>query len=304
MDELLIGVRAVHFAATAMVVGIFVFTVAVANPSLRSQADAGRALRRRLAMLAGLSLAVAVLSGAVWLLLIAAEIGNEALAESLRSEVAWTVLTQTRFGYVSIARLAIASVLFVFLAAGRWDWVAASAAAAFGGALAWCGHAGASPGLAGDFNVCADAVHLVAAGAWFGGLGPLALLLAAAREANNPAWAQIAAGATARFSTVGLVSVATLFATGIINVLMLVGNVATLMEGDYGRLLMLKIVIFLLMVAVACVNRLYLMPRMAEVGRVRQLQRNCLIEIGLGVAVLLIVAALGTISPMGHAHAH
>jgi len=69
--------------------------------------------------------------------------------------------------------------------------------------------------------------------------------------------------AVLRLSTLGIVSVVTLVATGIINILMLVGSVAALVGTDYGRLLLVKIALFLVMLAIAGVNRLLLTPQRA-----------------------------------------
>jgi len=68
VDDPLIYVRAVHFAATISVAGVAFFVVFVAEPALR-KTDAGAPLvgiiRRRLAWLAWIGLSLAVLSGAV-----------------------------------------------------------------------------------------------------------------------------------------------------------------------------------------------------------------------------------------------
>ena len=67
-------------------------------------------------------------------------------------------------------------------------------------------------------------VHLLAAGAWLGGLPALAMLFAAARRADDPAWRGLAVGATRRFSWLGIVCVAALLASGIINSWNLLGG--------------------------------------------------------------------------------
>ena len=64
--------------------------------------------------------------------------------------------------------------------------------------------------------------------------------------------------ATRRFSTLGLLSVGTLLATGLVNTWMLAGSLAALLETDYGRLLLPKIALFVAMVAIASINRLRL----------------------------------------------
>src|SRR5262249_32401233 len=85
----------------------------------------------------------------------------------------------------------------------------------------------------------------------------------AARAAAGGSEARGARDATLRFSTLGLISVGLLIATGIVNGWILAGSVPALIGTDYGRLLLAKVALFLAMVAVAAVNRLRLTPRLA-----------------------------------------
>jgi putative copper resistance protein D len=145
-------------------------------------------------------------------------------------------------------------------------------------------------------------MHLVAAAAWIGTLVPLALVLGAAGP--DVASVAIARKVTVRFSTFGIVSVATLLVTGTINTWYLAGSVPALIETDYGRLLLAKIALFLGMVAIATVNRLWLTPRLvqdataaAARNALRQLRRNTAIEIVAGAIIIAIVAVLGVTPP-------
>ena len=65
----------------------------------------------------------------------------------------------------------------------------------------------------------------------------------------------------------------------------------------HGRLLMIKVTIFLAMVMVAAVNRIGLTPRLSERNAIATMRRNTLIETAFGLLVLIIVAALGTTPP-------
>ena len=109
--------------------------------------------------------------------------------------------------------------------------------------------------------------------------------------------------ATRRFSVVGIVSVATLLASGLVNSWNLLSGPRDLVTTDYGRLIALKIGLFAAMLAIAAVNRFYLTPRLPERTALRALQRNSLAEIFLGVCVLLCVGILGTRAPTAHTHA-
>jgi putative copper resistance protein D len=159
----------------------------------------------------------------------------------------------------------------------------------------------------GDLHLAADALHLIAAAAWIGGLVPLALLLSAARGNQAFAWASLARDAAQRFSALGVVSVGTLLVSGIVNAWILVGSVHALLVTGYGQLLMLKIAVFAIMLAFAAVNRFWLTPQLAispedgaERKALRQLTRNSVIEIALGFTIFAIVGALGTMHPAVH----
>jgi hypothetical protein len=175
-----------------------------------------------------------------------------------------------------------------------------AAAAALIALPALVGHAGASPGMAGNFHLVSDMVHLLAAGAWLGGLSAFALLLARAR--SEPGWDDVAVTATRRFSVVGILSVGGLLASGLTNSWYLLSGPRDLVTTDYGRLVALKIGLFAAMVTLAAVNRFYLTPRLPERSALRALLRNSIAEIGLGLCVVLFVAILGTLPPAAHIH--
>jgi putative copper resistance protein D len=121
------------------------------------------------------------------------------------------------------------------------------------------------------------------------------------RGESSPA---LARAATLGFSTLGIASVATVLASGIVNTWGLAGSVPALIGTDYGRLLLVKVALFVVMVSVAAINRLRLTPRLlqgaddsARRDALRQLRNNSLIEAGIGAVILLIVGALGTLPP-------
>ena len=312
MDDVLIGIRAVHLAATTILAGTIFFQLSVGEPALRGSHAAPStviAVRRQQARLAWTTLAVAILSGAAWLIRVAANIGGQAVGGLPSADPAWTVLTETQFGHVSAARLSVALLLAGCLpvsarkegpSLSRWRWLILALAAYFLGALAWTGHSGATPGPAGDLQLASDVLHLLAAGAWVGGLLPLVMVFAIARRTADPSGARLAAIAACRFSLLGIVSVAALLASGIVNTWNLVGSVPGLLDTGYGRLLLLKMFLFTAMVCTAAVNRFRLLPRLAAVDTIRQLQRNSIIEAVLGLIVIAVVGALGTNPPAVH----
>ncbi|MGA7683358.1 MAG: copper homeostasis membrane protein CopD [Pseudolabrys sp.] len=298
----LIYVRSLHFAATLLASGTAAFLVIVAEPAgTKLRADFA-ALRYQLVILIWLALAVAVVSGAAWLVLLASNILGASLADVCLHGGAWPVLVDTRFGLVWCTRLVLALLLAVLVLWPMTRGLQVAAAAALAALPALVGHAGATPGLAGDFHLLSDLTHLLAAGAWLGGLPAFAWSLWRARRTAKPAWLDFAIRVTRRFSVVGILSVGALLASGLINSWYLLGSPRDLVATDYGRLVGLKIGLFAAMVAIATVNRFYLTPRLPAVPALRTLQRNSVAEICLGLCVLLFVGMLGTLPPSAHTH--
>ena len=318
----LLYARAIHFAATLLAAGVVFFAVFVAAPAWRGVASNGAVavnVRARLAVIAWISLALALISGAAWLVLTAAAMSGLPAAQVFGDGVLWTVLSQTTFGHDWLVRFVVACALAATLPAllsprnHKTRWLEATAtvlAAAFAGTLAWSGHAAGGLGGEAIIHPAADVLHLIAAAAWVGALLPLIVLFAA--TGADDASLAIARTATTRFSILGIVSVGTLFATGIVNTFYLAGSVPALLHTDYGRLLLIKIALFLAMVAIAAVNRLRLTPQLLQQASIaasrdalRQLRRNAAIEALAGATVIAIVAALGTMPPAIHAaHRH
>jgi copper resistance protein D len=311
----LIAVRAIHFAATAMTAGTLVFRMMVLEPALRSEQTpcsvlAANDLRRQTLRVAWIGLVLTVVSGAIWLLFQAASMSELPLGEAMTSSLLGTVLQETQFGRVSEIRIVLALILAMCLAYHSFalaNWLALGAGLGLAAAIAWTGHAGSTAGELGNFHVAADALHLLAVAAWIGGLVPLTVLLTAARRDRELALASLARNVTKRFSTLGVISVAVLATTGIVNTWILVGSFHALVTTAYGRLLMLKLVVLAIMLIFAAINRYWLTPRLIfssvkelPVQALRQLTRNSAIEIALGFAIFAIVGMLGTMHPAIH----
>ncbi len=292
--------RGVHIAATLLACGTIAFAVIIAEPTGAKVRASFAALRHQLTVLTWFALALTILSGAAWLVLLASDILGASITDVCLHGGAWPVLFDTRFGLVWCVRLVLALLLGVLICQPATRGLQLAAAAALIALPALVGHAGASPGMAGNFHLVSDMVHLLAAGAWLGGLPAFALLLARAR--SEPGWDDVAVTATRRFSVVGILSVGGLLASGLTNSWYLLSGPRDLVTTDYGRLVALKIGLFAAMVTLAAVNRFYLTPRLPERSALRALLRNSIAEIGLGLCVVLFVAVLGTLPPAAHIH--
>lgn len=106
-----------------------------------------------------------------------------------------------------------------------------------------------------------DVVHVVVAAAWFGGLVLLALLLR-----DHPDEPLLAARWVARFSTLALVGVGLAGVSGAAMAVRLVGG-ADGLATTYGRLLIAKVLLVAAVVAIAAVNRFWLVPTITSVLR-------------------------------------
>jgi copper resistance protein D len=315
LNDLLVYVRAVHFAAIILAAGMVIFQFLVAEPALRTATaelhPVIETLRRRWAWMVWTGLAVAAVTAAVWVSLLAADIYSASVDVVWRNGSVWTVITQTRFGQVGSLRVVLGVLLAAFIAApidpakrSRLSGIAIPLAIGVLIGPAWTGHAGATPGAVGQFALASDALHLLAAGAWVGGLLPLAMLLDCSLRGKQPSWPALRAEAVRRFSLLGMAGVGLLLASGLINSWYEVGSIDNLIATSYGWLVIAKLGLFAAMVAIAAVNRFYLTPRLAGAGAARQLERNSVAEAALGFAAVLVVGFLGSMAPAIHLQMH
>jgi len=290
-------VRALHYAATLLTSGAFVFWAFVV-PSERS---AVIALRHR--TLVGLGAGVALLSAVLWLGAQAAALPAHLDDASLVSR-SLDILGGTGFGRAWMVRLLLlAALLLLLVVTPTRSRLGAAALLGLAGTatLAFAGHAA----VADPLSRGADMLHLVLASLWLGSLAPLAALLRAANRDGSTQALDDARAATRRFSAVGIASVGGLLVTGIVSAWTLVGTIPGLIGTPYGRLLTVKILLFLSMVAIAAVNRQVLTPALAGAeamarGAAHRLARNAFVEVALGLLILLDVGALGISVPAAH----
>jgi putative copper export protein len=131
-----------------------------------------------------------------------------------------------------------------------------------------------------------DLVHLGSAAVWIGGLVALLSLL---RGAVGDDAVRVAA--TRRFSTVALVAVVVLAASGVGRALTELDSVSQVWSTSYGRALIVKTVLFLPLLAVGRVNRGALNRASAR------LSRPILIELAVLAAIVAVVGVLTDLRP-------
>jgi putative copper resistance protein D len=304
IDIGIVVARLLHYAAVTTLAGVSFFPLyayAFAEPKELS--------RRRHAVLLAAAVG-SVLSGLLWFVFAVANMSGT-LADVADKEVLWTILSETTFGGVWMARMLLA-VVIVGVTAGRPFWigipgrdlVSAFLAAVLLVSLAETGHAQIEEGWINLVHVASDAAHLLAAGAWLGGLVPLGFILLDHSVGDRGPIVDVDR-ILLRFSIMGYVAVAALAASGLVNSWFLVGWVTGLLTTVYGQILLGKLALFAAMLALAAANRFWLVPRMIEtradpgqqavwLGRLRH---HVLGEQFLGLMVLLAVSILGAMRP-------
>jgi putative copper resistance protein D len=177
IDLGLVVARLLHYVAVTTLAGVSFFPLyayAATEPK--------ELFCRRQAVF--LSAAVgALFSGLLWFGFAVANMSGT-LADVADQEVLRTVLSETTFGSVWMVRMLLAVVIvgmtavrpFWMAITGR-DLVTAFLAAVLLASLAGTGHAQIEEGWMSLVHGGSDAAHLLAAGAWLGGLVPLGFIL-------------------------------------------------------------------------------------------------------------------------------
>jgi putative copper resistance protein D len=306
IDIGLVLARLLHYAATTTLAGLSFFPLYAHSDS---ELESLNRWRRRLLLSAAV---VALISGLFWFVFSAANMSGS-LADLADPGVIWSVVRETGFGVVWAARMALALIIVgvtawrLFSAAtSNCDRITALLSAALLASLAGTGHSQIEEGWTGVVHVGADAAHLLAAGAWLGGLVPLGFILVGSAATNRDAGAINVDRILLRFSGMGYIAVATLIGTGLVNSWFLVSSISGLLNTSYGQILLVKLILFAAMLALAAANRLWLVPSMSvfapdtsgtpSVWTVR-LRNHVLAEQLLGLMILLVVSLLGTMSP-------
>jgi putative copper resistance protein D len=256
-----------------------------------------------------------LLIGAAMLLAVAALLGIAAqssllagsVGEGLKGETLTAVVSSMALGKAAVARAVFAGLAVLGLLAlkpGRPAWiVAASLGVLATASLAWMGHGGATEGALGGLHLASDILHALAAAIWIGALAAFFGLLTAPSAAAQPALHHALHG----FSGIGSALVAVLVFTGLINSWILVGpdHLAGLFTMPYGQLLSVKLVLFVAMLGLAAANRFRHTPAFGRVLAAQEppdralgaLHRSVAYETALGLVVLGLVAAFGTLPP-------
>ena len=306
IDLGLVVARFLHYAAATTLAGVAFFPLyAYAGEEPETLARWRKILLLRTAI-------VALIGGLAWFAFAVANMSG-ALADLADPDVVVSVMRDTGFGIVWTVRMMVAAVLVLVTTmqisrkstVGQ-DLLTSFLAAGLLASLAGAGHSQIEEGWVGALHVTIDAAHLLAAGAWLGGLAPLGFILIGHAGTRAATGSIDVEGLLMRFSGMGYAAVATLVGTGLVNSWLLVGSVSSLLQTTYGQILMAKLAFFAGMLALAAANRFWLVPALEASARGgaenfliwrSKLRTHVLSEQGLGLLVLLSVSILGTIRP-------
>lgn len=243
--------------------------------------------------------AVLAVAAAVATLPLRAAMLGDGWSDALDPATLRGVLFETDLGFAWLIQVAAALVAVgAAFAPARWRM----AAFALGGAamlanLPLVGHAGMQQGGLGLVHRLNDGVHVLAGGFWLGALVPFVPLLA---RIDDPGDAAAATIALRRFSTIGHAAVALVILTGVANAALILNGTPIDGASLYQRLLATKIALVAGMLGLALLNRYVFVPRVAaRSNAIVAIRVGSLAEIGLGIAVLALVAAFGMMDPAG-----
>ena len=207
------------------------------------------------------------------------------------------VLWETGAGQAWAVQTVIAIVLVLVQAAAPGQRTTATAlmSGLLLAALCLTGHAVMHEGTYGVVHRANDVVHVLCAGAWFGALLPVLVIL---RLSAGSEWRTSASSALKAFSRAGHVVVALVLASGTFNTALVLGRWPIDLSSPYQALLDAKILAVVGMVGLALVNRYLLVPRLSRrPGSLKALRRTTMAEVPLCLAAVALVAVFGMLDP-------
>jgi putative copper resistance protein D len=282
--------RFAHFLAAMLAFGMSAYLWAYAPERLRLALSP---VVRRLALVASF---VALVTAIAWLAIESALMADDWSA-AIDPDAIGAVLIETAFGQAWAAHLVFAAALVAVVVFGPRDrWAATTvASAALLASLGLVGHSAMQSGAEGVLHRANHAVHLVAAGAWIGGLVPFVMCLRAhARDDLR----KDAVRAMTGFSYWGQLIVAAIVLTGVVNIALTSHRAPIPPATPYRALLVAKLIIVSIMILLALFNRFVLAPRLkASANALTTLRATSAAEVGLGCVVIALVSVFALLDP-------
>ena len=282
--------RFAHFLAAMLAFGMSAYLWAYAPKRLRLALSPAV---RRIALIASV---VALITAVAWLALESASMADDWSA-AIDPDQIGAVLTDTAFGHAWATHLVLAAALVAVVAFSPRDrWAATSlVSAALLASLGLVGHAAMQTGAEGALHRANHAVHLMAAGAWIGGLVPFAMCL---RAYERDDLRKDAVRAMAGFSFWGQLIVAAIVLTGVVNIALTSHRPPLPPTTPYRALLVAKLVIVAIMILLALFNRFVLAPQLkTSAYALTALRATSAAEVALGCLVIALVSVFALLDP-------
>ncbi|HDI0347393.1 TPA: copper resistance protein CopC [Listeria innocua] len=191
----------------------------------------------------------------------------------------------TKTGYIWISEfivwllLAIFTIM-MFFKNKQWSWFALLTESALIGYLIFAkaqnGHAAASADKI--VSITADMLHMIAASVWVGGILVLLFVLPKTGKARE-IWS--------RFAIVAIIAVASILVSGLLMAVMNIGQMSNLFTTNYGKILLFKIGLFLLMALLGLGHYIYLKLKNKKLPF-----KTILIELIIGTIILIVASVL------------
>jgi putative copper export protein len=193
--------RFLHYAASLILFGVSLFPLY----TYPGRAGKSPARVRRWQQVTALTAALcALFSGSLWFICVVAKMTGT-LSGAVDRDALWSVLSETSFGTVWLARFLVMTLLVGLIAARvtltthHQVWLTPALSAGLLASLAAAGHTQMQDGVNRVIHLSADGLHLLAAGAWLGGLLLLFYLVGAATRTASPDLASEAINAATQF---------------------------------------------------------------------------------------------------------
>ncbi len=264
--------RWVALLGLAVTIAVWPIWLLVLRPGISPAWQAGPALTRRVKRIAAGGIGLA-LAGSVFALLVQATSFNS--GDGYLSDLSST-LTETRYGRFWLIRIGLLLVLGAVLTLVGWWWPRRTRTLTVAGLVLTAvlpipfsevAHAAAlTSGRASA--IAFDAVHLLGAGIWVGGLAVLVLALVPSLRDLTPAGRRVVLSRVMpRFSMVALVAWGVLGLTGLYSAWLHVGNLNALRETEYGQSLLWKLLLLIPLLGLGGFNLLVVSRRIRSSGR-------------------------------------
>lgn len=225
-------------------------------------------------------------------------------SDALSSALWWPVITETSVGTAwQISMMGGCSLLIAIFFASRltqkWNMLLLLLGAGFVlVSFSFTGHTQMSEGWRGVVHQISDILHVLSGASWLGGLCVLYFILKIAANTDKHLFL---IKAVQSFSLLGMVSVSIIVCSGMLNTLLIVGHLPFGLQNTYQTMLTGKVLLVVLMIALAIRNKVILTPRLnqpnLQQGSIASLKKATMIEWLLGMFVILFVAIFGVLDP-------